>query len=152
MTNPQRISLAGAVFALALAALAWAADEVDWNDAAGCVGEVCSVRGRVVEVSDDGTAIRLYFDRDRRDVCVTLVRSWLVSWPDYAGREITAKGPVRRFRDLTEVAVLDPSAIVLVDGEPTPAIELESPARREAEELRDEIRRLEQRVRELESR
>ncbi len=129
-------------------------EPIDWADAETCVGEVCSVRGTVVDVKDDGTAIRLYFDEKRRDVCVTLVRSWLVSWPDYAGREIVANGLVRRFRDQTEVTVLDPGEITLAATavQPTPAIEFESPAKEEAQDLREEIRRLEQRVKELESR
>lgn len=137
--------------ATAFSGAASAADEVDWHDAASCTGRVCSVRGRVAEVADDGSAVRLYFDRERRDVCVTLVRSWLVAWPDYAGREITATGPVRRFRGLTEVAVRDPGA-VRVDGGPPPPIEFESPEQDEASELREEIHRLKERVRELENR
>lgn len=138
--------------ALVAPALATATDTVSWSDAGQCIGRVCAVRGTVVDVRDDGTAIRLFFDREKRDVCVTLVRSWLVSWPDYAGREIVASGLVRRFRDLTEVTVLDPDEIAVPGAEPTPPIEFDSPEQEEVEDLREEIKRLEQRVRDLESR
>ncbi len=133
--------------------LAAAADEVvPWTTASECVGRTCSVSGTVADVENDGPAIRLYFDAKRRDVCVTLVRGWLVSWPDYAGRDIVASGLVRRFRDVTEVTVHDPSEISLAVPGPTPAPEFESPAQEEVHELRKEIDRLEKRVKELESR
>lgn len=135
--------------------LARAADEViPWTEAADCVGRTCSVSGTVAEVENDGTAIRLYFDPQRRDVCVTLVRAWLVSWPDYAGRSIVASGMVRRFHDLTEVTVRDPGAIALSGppAQPTPPLEFEAPAKEDVQDLRREIDRLEKRVKELESR
>jgi hypothetical protein len=125
---------------------------IPWREAGSCVGRVCPVRGIVAEVRDDGSAIRLYFDEQRRDVCVTLVRSWLVAWPDYSGRDIVARGPVRRFRGLTEVVVRDPSEIELAEAQPTPVIEYQAPAQQELEELRDEVRRLKERVQELEVR
>lgn len=152
------------LLSLLLPAIAAAeAEPIAWSEAQSCTGRVCSVRGKVAEVRDDGTAIRLYFDPQRRDICVTLVRSWLVSWPDYAGQEIVANGPVRRFRDLTEVTVLAPSEITLagVANEPAPANEVpapepatepQAPEKEEVEALREEIQRLERRVNELEGR
>ena len=137
---------------IAVPLVASAADEVPWTNASECIGRVCAVSGTVAEVKDDGAAIRLYFDKERHDVCVTLVRAFLVSWPDYAGRQIVANGLVRRFRDLTEVTVHDPSEIKLADAEPTPQIEFQSPEKEDVKELRDEIKRLEDRVKELESR
>ena len=130
-----------------------AADEVvPWTAATDCVGHVCAVSGTVAEVESREGAVRLYFDKERRDVCVTLVRSWLVSWPDYVGRNIVANGPVRRFRDLTEISVHDPSEITLTEAGPTPGIEYVAPEKEEVQDLRDEVQRLEKRVKELESR
>jgi len=149
--TPARVGRLVAL-ALLLPAVAQASEPIAWTAAEECIGRVCSVRGRVVEARDDGTAIRLYFDTEKRDVCVTLVRSWLVTWPDYAGREIVATGMVRRFRDVTEVTVLGPEEIALDLGEPTPAAEFESPEKRELEDLREEVRRLQKRMNELESR
>lgn len=133
--------------------LAWPWDpepRVPWTEAPSCEGSVCAVEGTVARVEDDGAAIRLYFDAEERSVCVTLVRSWLVSWPDYEGRAIVATGPVRRFRGLVEIAVRDPSAIEVAG--PAPSVEFEAPEKKEAEDLREEIRKLEDRVKELESR
>lgn len=124
---------------------------VPWTDAGTCLGRVCSVSGKVTQVEEQAGAIRLYFD-DKREICVTLIRSWLVSWPNYEGRSIIANGMVRRFRDLTEISVHDPGEIAMADAEPTPAIGFESPEKQEVKELRQEIDRLEQRVKELESR
>ena len=140
---------------LVVPCLASAADEViPWTEAANCVGRTCAVSGTVAEVENDGPAIRLYFDPKRRDVCVTLVRAWLVSWPDYAGRSIVARGFVRRFHEVTEVTVRDPGGIALSGPapEPTPPIAFEAPAKEEVQDLRKEIDRLEKRVKELESR
>ena len=141
------------VLLLLLIPAAAAADEaIPWTRAGDCVGRVCAVSGTVAKVEDDGTAIRLYFDETRRDVCVTLVRAWLVSWPDYGGRSIVANGLVRRFRAMTEVYVHDPSDISFAGAGPTPGIEFESPEKEEVHELHKEIERLENRVKELESR
>ena len=108
---------------LVLVATAYAQEEpIDWRDAASCVGRVCSVRGTVALTDNDGAAIRLYFDPERRDVRVLLMRGWLVTWPQYDGQTIIATGKVGRFRDHIEVSVLDPSKVVVVDGAalPTP--------------------------------
>jgi hypothetical protein len=143
-------------FAIVLlhASAAAAAEPIDWTRAEQCVGEVCAVSGTVARAEDVAGAIRLYFDDSRRDVYVTLVRGWLVAWPDYSGRRIVATGPVRRFRDAVEVKVRDPDAIEVAGapaGPDAPA-EAPSPQREEVQELRDEIRRLEERVKELEGR
>jgi hypothetical protein len=140
------------ILALAAPALAAAVDPIPWTDAASCVGRVCSISGTVVDVEDDGTAIRLYFDKENHDVCVTLVRSWLVSWPDYAGRSLVANGLVRRFREVTEVTVHGVDEITLADAGPTPAVEFESPEKQELRELREEMERMKKRMKELESR
>jgi hypothetical protein len=140
-----RIELA-ALFLLSTAACA-APLATEWQRAADCVGEICAVSGSVASVEESAGAIRLYFDDARRDVRVNLVRGWLVSWPDYRGRAIVATGPVRRFREFVEITVHDPAAIQVAGDPPaaTPA-----PAQEEVQELRDEIRRLQRRVDELE--
>lgn len=108
--------------ALLLAAPAAAQDVVDWPDAASCSGRFCSVRGTVVTQEDQGPVYRLYFDPTRRDVYVTLVRGWLVTWPSYVGHPILATGKVDRFRDHVEVLVRDPSGIAVLDASPTPTL------------------------------
>ena len=176
---------AAALGGVLLAALAAAQDTVDWQDAASCVGRVCSVRGTVAEVQDDGPVIRLYFDAARHDVYATLVRGWLVTWPEYAGHAIVATGPVNSFRAATEIMLRDPGAVVVLDAPltatppsetateaptlaptlvPTPVPTLvptaaASPAApapaatatsAEADQLRQRVRELEERVRQLE--
>ncbi|MEO8602015.1 MAG: hypothetical protein ABI629_05510 [bacterium] len=111
-------ALAGLV--LSAPAVAPAQDTVDWQDAATCVGRVCGLRGTVADAQDDGPVIRLYFDAARRDVYVTLVRGWFVTWPDYAGHAIVATGPVDQFRSATEVIVRDPGAVEVLDAPLTP--------------------------------
>lgn len=103
-------------------ARAVAAEEeiVDWQDAARCVGRVCSIRGTVVEAEDDGPSTRLYFDAERRDMRVLLMRGWLVTWPSYVGHEIIATGKVDRFRDHVEMILLAPGDITVVGGLPSP--------------------------------
>ena len=121
---------------LVLVATAYAQEEpIDWRDAASCVGQVCSIRGTVALTDNDGAAIRLYFDPERRDVRVLLMRGWLVTWPQYDGQTIVATGKVGRFRDHVEVTVLDPSKVVVVGGaslptptEPGPSPPTPSPA------------------------
>lgn len=100
----------------------------DWRQAGECVGRVCAVRGTVAAVRDDGPVIRLYFDAAQRDVYVTLVRGWFVTWPDYAGRTIVATGRVDRFRDQTEMMVRDPDHIALLDAPPAPPPAILPPA------------------------
>jgi len=170
---------AGAALLLGAAVGRAGADEnVDWRDAHRCVGRICAVRGTVVEARDEGAVIRLYFDAERRDVYVTLVRGWLVTWPDYAGHAIVATGPVDRFRDQTEVMVRDPSAITVLDAaltatpaatttpvaaSPTPTAAATSPVPTAVPPTAvpptvapppadDEVERLRRRVRELEER
>jgi hypothetical protein len=95
-------------------------DVVDWRDAAQCVGRVCGIRGTVAVSENDGPSIRLYFDPERRDVRVLLMRGWLVTWPAYEGQTIIATGKVDRFRDHVEMILLDPRAIAVVGGLPSP--------------------------------
>ncbi|MBX3025161.1 hypothetical protein KF840_09645 [bacterium] len=145
---------------LLVAAPAARADEaVDWTDAATCVDRVCSLRGRVVAQEDGGAFYRLYFDRERRDVYLTLMRGWLVTWPSYVGHTIVATGPVDRWRDHSEMILLTPDAIALLDAPDTPtaapppsvgAAATATP-NGEVEELRDRVRSLERKIQELES-
>ncbi|MDX2169372.1 MAG: hypothetical protein SF182_20040 [Deltaproteobacteria bacterium] len=109
---------ASALIGLALLATSGASaqETVDWRDAGTCVGRVCTLRGTVNAVKDDGPVIRLYFDPDQRDVYLTLMRGWFVTWPDYGGHLIAATGPVDRFRDHVEMIVRDPDAIAVLDG------------------------------------
>jgi hypothetical protein len=150
---------------------------VGWRDAARCVGRVCGVRGTVQEVADEGPALRLFFDPQDHRTSVLLIRGLLVSWPDYAGRTIVATGPVRRFRDQIEIVVRAPKAVEVLPpaGSTAPAATAapESPAptpsfapspatsaapaasptpnQSEVERLRQRVRDLEKRLRELES-
>ncbi len=118
-----------AAFGLLLACgLAAAGEVTDWREAAGCVGpRTCALRGRVVAQVDDGPVYRLYFDAARRDVYVTLIRGWMVTWPDYTGREIVATGRVHRFRDDVEMIVRTPDAIAFLDAPPTVAETMAAP-------------------------
>ena len=126
---------------------------VDWRDAALCVGRVCSVRGTVATVESDGPTYRLYFDPERRDVRVVLMRGWLVTWPNFEGHSIVATGRVDRFRDHVEQIVVDPNDVEILDPAPTPTAGGEpTPTPGELEHLREQVRELEQRVRELEGR
>lgn len=142
---------------------------LEWSEAARCVGRACAIRGTVVAQEDDGPVYRLYFDAQRRDVYVTLMRGWLVTWPDYTGRTIVATGHVDRFRDQVEMIVRTPDAIAFLDAPPTPAPPTAAPptadalpatpvpatpvptvAASEVERLRERVRSLEQRLEELE--
>lgn len=129
-------------------------EPVDWSAAAGCVGRVCSIRGTVVAQEDGGAFYRLYFDAERRDVYVTLMRGWFVTWPDYVGRRIVATGPVDRWRSATEMILRSPDAIALLDPPPTPppaAATGPSPTPSdEMQRLRDRVRSLEEKIERLE--
>jgi hypothetical protein len=133
-------------------------DVVDWPDLSRCVGRTCSVRGRVVEQREEGPVIRLYFAAERRDVYVTLMRGLLVTWPSYAGHDIVATGRVDRFRGDIEMLIENPHAVAILDpATPTPPAPGAAQATvtppvtpGEVERLRERIRTLEDRVRELE--
>jgi hypothetical protein len=112
-------------FSLA-AALGGPEETVDWREAAQCVGRVCAVRGTVAVSEDDGPTIRLYFDAERRDVRVLLMRGWLVTWPHYDGATIVATGKVHRFRDHIEMIVLSPDNVEVLDGMPSATSTAES--------------------------
>ena len=134
------------------AVAARAAETVDWRDAAQCIGRVCSLRGTVAVSDTDGPTIRLYFDEQQRDVRVLLMRGWLVTWPAYEGRTIVATGKVDRFRDHVELIVVNPNDVQLVDAAPSPSPTpggAPSPTPGEVERLRQRVRELEQRLREL---
>lgn len=136
---------------LLLAVPALADDAVDWRDAARCVDRVCSLRGTVVAQEDGGPYYRLYFDAERRDVYVTLMRGWLVTWPSYVGHAIVATGPVDRWRDHSEMILLTPDAIALLDAPDAPVAGAPPPtATSEVEELRERVRSLEQKIEQLE--
>lgn len=116
-----------------------------------CVGRVCSIRGTVVAQEDGGAYYRLYFDAERRDVYVTLMRGWLVNWPGYVGHAIVATGPVDRFRDDTEMILRTPDAIALLDAPFTPVPGAATPTPDdEVQELRDRVRSLEEKIERLE--
>jgi hypothetical protein len=135
-------------------------DVVDWRELPSCVGKVCSVRGRVVEQREDGPVIRLFFDAERHDVYVTLMRGLLVTWPSYVGHEIVATGNVDRFRSDTEMLLENPNDVAILDpATPTPPAPGAPPTIAtppvtpgEVERLRERVRTLEDRVRELEDR
>ena len=139
------------LFLVLLAAPAFADDAIDWTDASSCVGRICSIRGTVVAQEDGGSYYRLYFDAERRDVYVTLMRGWLVTWPSYVGHAIVATGPVDRWHDHTEMLLRTPDAIALLDvpDTPTPGVATPTPSG-EVEELRDRVRSLEQKIEQLE--
>jgi hypothetical protein len=166
--------LRAAVFLLLICTgVAAAEDEVvDWRDAAQCVGRVCGVRGTVAAVEDDGPSIRLYFDAEQRQVRVLLMRGWMVTWPDYAGETIVATAKVQRFRDHVELIVLDPGNITVLGATPSPTLEptmeptpppTSAPTSQptlapippstpgEAEQLRQQIHELQERLRTLEN-
>jgi hypothetical protein len=69
---------------------------------------------------DGGPFYRLYFDAERHDVYITLMRGWMVTWPSYVGHTIVATGPVDRWRDHSEMILLTPDAIVFLDAPDTP--------------------------------
>ena len=148
MLRSARVALA----LLCCAGWARAAEEpIDWQNAAACVGRMCELRGTVAEVEHDGPTIRLYFDAQRREVRIVLMRGWLVSWPEYAGATIVARGNVHRFRDHLEMIVLAPGDITVLDALPSPTPSPgPSPTPGELERLRERVRELEQRLRENE--
>lgn len=117
--SPARRAAALALAACCLPLAARADRTVGWRNAARCANAVCSVRGTVAVVEDDGPTYRLYFDDSDRSVRVILMRGWLVNWPNYLGQEIVATGKVGRFRDHLEMILLDPRSIELVGGTPT---------------------------------
>jgi hypothetical protein len=179
MRYKRSVSLLSLLSLLVLRATPVPADDVvDWRNAAQCVGRVCSIAGTVVEEKADGPVIRLYFDAERRDVYVTLIRGWLVTWPGYAGEPIVATGPVDRFRDHIEMIVTSPDNIVSAAGAPAvapsetpaaptaaastptepaatatpvpPSPTIPAPTPGEVERLRERVHELEDRVRQLE--
>jgi hypothetical protein len=142
-----------ALVLLGCAGVARAADApIDWQNAALCVGQVCALRGTVVESENDGPTIRLFFDA-QRTVRILLMRGWLVTWPDYAGATIVARGKVHRFRDHVEMIVLAPGDITVLDALPSPTPSPgPSPTPGELERLRERVRELEQELREKDGR
>jgi len=140
-----------ALMLICCAALASADEEaIDWQNAADCIGRVCALRGTVAVAENDGPTIRLYFDAQRRDVRVLLMRGWLVTWPNYEGTTIVANGRVRRFRDHIEMIVVNPNDITLLSPLPTstPPPPGPTPTPGELERLRERVRELEQQLQE----
>ena len=109
---------------LLLAAPVLADEAIDWTEAPNCIDRVCSLRGTVVAQEDGGPFYRLYFDAERHDVYITLMRGWMVTWPSYVGHTIVATGPVDRWRDHSEMILLTPDAIVFLDAPDTPVPDL----------------------------
>jgi hypothetical protein len=164
MTDPRYSSTVSRLplLLLLLAAPALADEPIDWTAAPSCVDRVCALRGTVVEQEDGGPYYRLYFDRQQRDVYITLMRGWMVTWPSYVGHTIVATGPVDRWRDHSEMILLTPDAIAFLDAPDTPPVPPATPATPstaaptatpsgEVEELRERIRSLERKIEELES-
>jgi hypothetical protein len=136
---------------LLLAAPALADEAIDWSAAPSCLGRVCSLRGTVVAQEDGGPYYRLYFDAERHDVYITLMRGWMVTWPSYVGHTIVATGSVDRWRDHSEMILLTPDAIALLDAADTPIPGAPTPTPNgEVEKLRDQIRSLEEKIQRLE--
>jgi hypothetical protein len=119
-----RVSLRLLCLTFFLAAPVRADEAIDWTEAPTCIGRVCSLRGTVVAQEDGGPFYRLFFDADRRDVYVTLMRGWMVTWPSYVGHSIIATGTVDRWRDHSEMILLTPDAIVFLDAPDTPVPDL----------------------------
>ena len=137
---------------LLLTAPALADEAIDWSDAPSCVDRVCSLRGTVVAQEDGGPYYRLYFDAERHDVYITLMRGWMVTWPSYVGHTIVATGSVDRWRDHSEMILLTPDAIAFLDAADTPVPGASTPTPNgEVQELRDQIRSLEEKIQRLES-
>ncbi len=145
-----------------LAAPVRAEETVDWADAASCVGRICTIRGTVVAMEEHGPTYRLFFDASRRDVYVTLMRGWLVSWPDFVGHPIAATGAVDQFQGATEMIVRAQGAVRQLDAPPTPSAETpsaEAPSPTvptaaptgELGQLREDMRRLQEKIDQLES-
>jgi len=140
-----------------LAAPAHAEEEVDWADAASCAGRICTIRGTVVAMEEHGPTYRLFFDATRRDVYVTLMRGWLVSWPDFVGHPIAATGAVDQFQGATEMIVRAQDAVRQLDAPATPSAEAPSPTMPtpaptgELGQLREDMRRLQEKIEQLES-
>lgn len=156
---PMKVFIAAALVFAATRAFGAAPPAVDWTDAARCAGRACTVRGTVVAQEDVDGVIRLYFDRARRDVSVLLVRSLLVTWPNYVGQEIAVTAMVRTYRKTIEVVARRPKDIA-VAGAATPApagtpaaqggADSPTPQDAEVERLQHRVEELEGRVRELE--
>jgi len=146
------VSRVALMLVCAAATVARGADEIiDWREAAQCIGRVCALRGTVALVEDEGPTIRLYFDRERRDVRILLMRGWLVTWPAYEGTTIVARGKVQRFRDHLEMLVTDPDDVTQLDVTPSPPpTPGPSPTPGELERLRQRVQELEQRLRQWE--
>ncbi len=145
-----------------LAAPVRAEEAIDWADAASCVGRICTIRGTVVAMEEHGPTYRLFFDATRRDVYVTLMRGWLVSWPDFVGHPIAATGAVDQFQGATEMIVRAQDAVRQLDAPPTPSAEAPSPEAPsptvptaaptgELGQLREDMRRLQEKIEQLES-
>ncbi len=132
-----------------LAAPVRAEETVDWADAASCVGRICTIRGTVVAMEEHGPTYRLFFDASRRDVYVTLMRGWLVSWPDFVGHPIAATGAVDQFQGATEMIVRAQDAVRQLDA-PSPTVPTPAPTG-ELGQLREDMRRLQEKIEQLES-
>ena len=112
------------------------ADAIDWREAVQHVGEKQTVRGRVIGVTRDGNVARLRFSDQPDSFSVALVMSLFGMYrsdPErlYVGQEIEARGEIRKFRDILEMAVTDPAHIVILGNavpEDTSAVVSTTPA------------------------
>ena len=146
-----------AVALLLLVSPAAASAEVDWRQASRCAGSTCAVHGVVAAAAAEGNVVRLYFDKERRDVSVAIVRGWLSAFPPrpdeyYLGKEIVATAPVRSFRGSIEVVVRDRSDIRVIGDAPTAGAAAPDGGAGEQDDLRERLRELERRMDELERR
>ena len=115
-----RVSASLPCLLLLLAAPALADEVIDWSAAPSCVDRVCSLRGTVVAQEDGGPYYRLYFDAERHDVYITLMRGWMVTWPSYVGHAIVATGSGRSLARSQRDDPPHPDAIAMLDAPDTP--------------------------------
>ena len=142
-----------AVVALTLAGtLEAAADEppIEVSVAPLYVGQVVTLEGEVTRTHRDGYVVRLQLGEEPQTVMVQLQIGMLSRFPPhpeahYLGKEIRVVGRVDEFRGQIEMRIRDPDHIALVD-------ELQSDtADEEVRALQDRVRRLEQRLEDLEA-
>ncbi len=133
------------------AAAAWAAGDRSEGPAGG---EARVVTGTVRRASADGNAVTLAFDDDPTSVRVILLRGWVDDFPHdpvryYLGKTVQVHGSVTYFKDTPEIIVRDADDLVVV-GQAKPAAPVGAPLPDEVKALRERLRLLEERVRELE--
>jgi len=121
------------------------------------VDEVKVVEGVVTAATPEGNTVRLQLGTPPQSLRVALVIGLLSNFPPepeqyYAGKTVRVAGMLRRFRGAVEMVVRDVSDIQVVDARPlehggTHAADADEPR---LEEMRQKVRTLEERVRQLE--